>query len=142
MTPFKINRKIIINANKSKVWEALINPEIIKKYLFGTQTFSDWKVGSDIVFRGEFEGQTYTDKGIIKQFEKEKVFQYSYLSSFSGIDVTAENHHLITYKIEEDGDNTLLIVIQENIHTKEAMQHAEGMWDMVIEMIKTEAENI
>jgi uncharacterized protein YndB with AHSA1/START domain len=142
MTPYKIKKEISIHANSAKVWEALTNPEIIKKYLFGTQTISDWKVDSYIIFKGEYDGNTYTDKGTIKQFEKEKVFQYSYLSSFSGIEDTPENYHLITYMIHGDGDVSKLIVTQENIHSQEAMEHAGNMWDMVLEMIKAEAEKI
>jgi uncharacterized protein YndB with AHSA1/START domain len=41
MTPYKLNKEISIHADSAKVWEALTNPEIIKKYLFGTQTISD-----------------------------------------------------------------------------------------------------
>ncbi len=37
---------ITIHAPVSKVWEALINPDLIKQYLFGTQAISDWKVGT------------------------------------------------------------------------------------------------
>lgn len=48
-------RKIIkINADKSKVWDALTNPKVIKQYLFGTKTILDWKVGSKIIFKGEY----------------------------------------------------------------------------------------
>jgi hypothetical protein len=91
---------------------------------------------------GEYEGHSYTDKGIIKQFEKEKIFQYSYLSSFSGIEDRPENHHLITYTIQENGDVIKLNVNQENIHTQEAMEHAGNMWNMVLETIKKEAEKL
>ncbi|MBX3257916.1 MAG: hypothetical protein KF862_27545 [Chitinophagaceae bacterium] len=36
-----------INADRAKVWDALINPEKIKMYLFGTKTVTDWKKGSE-----------------------------------------------------------------------------------------------
>ena len=48
-----VSESIEINTEPDKVWEALTNPEIIKEYLFGTQTITDWKVGSDIIFQGE-----------------------------------------------------------------------------------------
>ena len=32
-----------IDAPVDKVWDALINPEMIKKYMFGTTAISDWK---------------------------------------------------------------------------------------------------
>jgi hypothetical protein len=40
----------IINAPVSKVWQALVNPKIIKQYLFGTDVITDWKVGSPITY--------------------------------------------------------------------------------------------
>ena len=55
--------KIIINAPVSKVWQALINPEIIKQYLFDTDVISDWQVGSPITYRGEWQGKAFEDKG-------------------------------------------------------------------------------
>ncbi len=40
---------ITINAPVSKVWDALITPEAIKHYMFGSDTVSDWKEGSPII---------------------------------------------------------------------------------------------
>jgi len=31
-----------INTPASSIWEALIDPEIIKKYFFGVEVISDW----------------------------------------------------------------------------------------------------
>jgi uncharacterized protein YndB with AHSA1/START domain len=38
---------ITLNAPIAKVWNALVNPEIIKQYLFGTNVVSDWKEGGN-----------------------------------------------------------------------------------------------
>lgn len=54
-----------INAPASKVWEALIDPDLIKQYLYGTEVTSDWKVGSPITYKGEWQGKAYEDKGQI-----------------------------------------------------------------------------
>ena len=55
----KLTGKVSININASshEVWEALTTPEIIKKYFFGTNVTSDWKVGGPIIFKGEWEGK-------------------------------------------------------------------------------------
>lgn len=55
--------EITINTPISKVWEALITPELIKKYFFGTNVSSDWMEGSEIIWKGEWEGHLYEDKG-------------------------------------------------------------------------------
>jgi len=39
---------ITVNATAARVWKALTDPRQIKKYLFGTETTTDWKRGSPI----------------------------------------------------------------------------------------------
>ncbi|HCN84536.1 MAG TPA: ATPase, partial [Sphingobacteriaceae bacterium] len=48
---------IIIDAPVSHVWQALTDPALIKEYLFGTNTRSDWKKNSSITYTGEWEGK-------------------------------------------------------------------------------------
>ncbi|MCX6146204.1 MAG: SRPBCC domain-containing protein, partial [Candidatus Kapabacteria bacterium] len=83
---------IEINAPISKVWEALVTPSIIKEYMFGTETTSDWKVGSRISYKGVWEGKEYEDGGIITEFVENKVFESTYFSSMSGEEDKEENY--------------------------------------------------
>ena len=48
---------ITINAPVERVWDALVNPGIIKQYMFGTEVVSDWEEGSPIVWKGEWQGK-------------------------------------------------------------------------------------
>ena len=41
---------IDIHALASKVWDALIKPEIAKKYFYGAEIISDWKEGNPNYF--------------------------------------------------------------------------------------------
>ncbi|HEY5584194.1 MAG TPA: SRPBCC domain-containing protein [Ruminiclostridium sp.] len=59
-------KSIEINAEPSRVWDVLTDPKIISEYLYGTETITDWKVESEIIFQGEFKGQKYRDMGVIK----------------------------------------------------------------------------
>ena len=54
-----------IAAPVAAVWDALTNPALIKQYMFGTDVVSDWREGSPIFWRGEYEGRSYEDKGVI-----------------------------------------------------------------------------
>lgn len=65
-------RTILIEANAESVWRALTDRETIKKYFFGTEAISDWKVGSTLIFQGEWEGKSYQDKGNILAAEPGK----------------------------------------------------------------------
>ena len=55
--PLIVKNSIIINAPAAKVWDALVNPVQTKKYMFGCETISDWKPGSELLWRGNYEGK-------------------------------------------------------------------------------------
>lgn len=136
MTSFKVQKHIDIFATKEKVWDALTNPKVIKQYLFGTEAISDWKVGSTLIFRGGYDGVDYADKGIIKQFEVGEIFQYTYLSTFSGLEDKEENYHLITYHLELMHKGVSLHLLHENIQNQKAQDHANENWEYVLKEIK------
>ncbi|HZW57902.1 MAG TPA: SRPBCC domain-containing protein [Nitrososphaerales archaeon] len=126
-----------IHAPPAKVWEALTNPELIKKYLFGTETTSDWKVGSSITYRGVWQGKSYEDKGKILQIVPERILQSTYWSSMRGLEDTPENYAIVTYELEPvEGNRTRLSVTQENIDSEEEREHSESNWGMVLEAMK------
>ncbi len=127
-----LRKTISIKAPASKVWEALTTPEWIKKYLFGTETISDWKVGSPIIFTGTWEGKEYKDKGTILKFEKEKLFQYNYWSSFSSLPDLPENYAVLTFELSPRGSNTELSLTQDNIADETALEHSSKNWDGVL----------
>ncbi len=135
-TPFIIEASVSIKASKSKVWKALTDPEQIKKYLFGTETVSDWKVGSPITFSGVWDGKPYLDKGTILQIEKEKILKYNYWSSFSGTEDMPENYANITYSLEDKNGETVFSIFQDSIKTKETREHSEQNWKMVMNSLK------
>ena len=43
---------VIVRRNRTEVWDALINPKVIKQYMFGTNVVSDWREKSSIRWRG------------------------------------------------------------------------------------------
>lgn len=133
--------EIRINAPAAKVWDALINPEIIRQYMFGTNAVSDWKQGSPIVFRGEWEGRRYEDKGVILRFEPERLLEYSHFSPLSGLPDTPENYHTVSIELSGAGRQTLLALSQDNNTTEQARQHSERNWTAMLATLKTLLEN-
>jgi uncharacterized protein YndB with AHSA1/START domain len=69
-----------IGAPPEKVWRALTDPELIKKYMFGSEVKTDWKPGSPITWTGEFEGRQYQDKGEIIAVEPERLIEVTHFS--------------------------------------------------------------
>ncbi len=127
---------IHIQAPATKVWEALTTPAIIKQYFFGTDAISDWKAGSPLIFRGEWEGKHYEDKGTILSVVPNKLFRYEYWSSMSGIEDKPENYVIVTYALTEKNDSTILAVTQENIPDEKMRKHSEENWKKVLEALK------
>jgi uncharacterized protein YndB with AHSA1/START domain len=132
---------IKIHAPAKKVWEALTTPSLIKKYFFGTNAVSDWKKGSPLIFRGEWQGKTYEDKGTITEVIPEKVFRYNYWSSMSGIEDKPENYANITYELEEKNGDTELTITQDNIPDEKMKEHSHENWDKVIKGLKEVVES-
>src|ERR1700735_4553387 len=69
---------IEINAPALKVWDALVNPEQTKKYMFGCETVSEWKPGSSLLWRANYEGKDMVFvKGNVISIEPPKFLAYS-----------------------------------------------------------------
>jgi uncharacterized protein YndB with AHSA1/START domain len=136
MTNIEFNTAIEVNASAASVWDALINPEKIKQYLFGTNTFCDWRVGSPLRFTGEWEGKLYEDKGTILAIEEEKMLSYDYWSNFSGVADAPENYQIVTFRLEGKNGKTILHLTQQNIRSEEAKAHSEENWNMVLNSLK------
>ena len=135
-----LKTSVSINASKAVVWDALINPAQIKKYFFGTEAVSDWKVGSPIIFKGVWEGKEYMDKGHILEFEKEKKLTYNYWSSFSGTEDIPENYANITYEVSEQNGKTIFTLTQDRFKTKEQQEHSEKNWQSIFSSLKAMLE--
>jgi len=138
---FVVKKSIEINADKAKVWDALVNPEKIKLYLFGTETISDWKGGSPIIFQGVWEGVTYKDKGTILEFIPEQKLKYDYWSSFSKLEDVPENYQQITFDLIKRDGKTILTLTQENVPNQAAKEHSEANWGMVLNQLKQIVES-
>jgi uncharacterized protein YndB with AHSA1/START domain len=136
MTNIELTLVEEINASPDSVWDALINPEKIKQYLFGTNTICNWKVGSPLRFKGEWEGKAYEDKGTILAIEKEKILSYDYWSNFSGVPDEPSNYQIVTFSLENRGDKTLLKLRQQNILSEETKSHSQENWQMVLKSLK------
>jgi uncharacterized protein YndB with AHSA1/START domain len=139
-----VSESVDINANVSKVWNVLTNPELIKEYLFGTETVTDWKVGSEIVFQGKYGDNlehSYRDHGVIKENVPNELFSYTYWSGFSGLEDKPENYSLVTYTLEKKGDNqTKFTWTQKGFGTEEGYQHSLGGMKEFLGKIKEIAE--
>lgn len=111
--------------SKEKLWDALINPEKIALYLYGTETITTWEEGSDIVFQGVYEGHHYKDKGKVVRFEENKRLTYLYWSQFSGTEDKLENYGEVDLSIQENGNTRILKWKQTGFSSPKNCEHTQ-----------------
>jgi uncharacterized protein YndB with AHSA1/START domain len=133
---FTAKARTIINAPASKVWEALTTPEIIKQYFLGADIISDWKVGSPIIYRGEWKGKPFEDKGKILEFEPEKRLVSTHWSPLSGVPDAPENYHTITYELRGQNGSTEVTITQDNNGSEEENLESEKNWNTMLDGMK------
>ncbi|MBA2773426.1 MAG: SRPBCC domain-containing protein [Nocardioidaceae bacterium] len=129
-----------ISASRAQVWAALTDPEQIKKYMFGSQVETDWQQGSPIVWRGEYEGKAYEDKGEVLEIDPNRRLKITHFSPLSGQEDVPDNYHTLVYEIDEEGDTTRLSLSQDNNASEEEAERATGTWEMVLAGIKEVVE--
>ncbi|HLF34245.1 MAG TPA: SRPBCC family protein [Cyclobacteriaceae bacterium] len=130
-----------IKAPVAKVWDGLISPEIISKYMFGTKVESQWKPGASITWSGEWQGKSYRDKGVILDIIPPKLLRYTYFSPLSGIPDIPENYRTITIELKETDGLVRIDLEQDNNPTEESRVHSEKNWGMMLDGLKQILEN-
>ena len=142
-----VTNSIIIDAPATRVWDALVNPEQTKKYMFGCETVSDWQVGSPLLWKGVFDGQELVAvRGHIVQIEPETFLAYTTIDPNSAIDDRPENYLTVTYALTADSGQTRLTVTQGDYATvaegqKRYNETVEGGgWEPILLEIKTLVE--
>jgi len=137
----KVEQQIEIDASAEKIWDALINPEKIKQYLYGTEAISEWKSGSPIIFQGAWEGKPYQDKGLILDIVPNKLFRYEYWSGFSGLEDKKANYSEVTLEISSQKNSSILKLKQQGFANEQAQSHSLLGWKAVLEKIKEIVEH-
>ena len=127
---------IDINAPSSDIWEALVKPEIAKEYFFGAEIVTDWKVGSSITFKGEFNGNKYEEKGVLLNVEPNSQLQYSHWSHFDGLPDKPENYRTWTFDITEENGTNFLNISEDNIPTEKLKNRSDAFWAEALLKIK------
>ena len=107
-----VRNSILINATIAKVWDALVNPEQTKKYMFGCEAVSDWAIGSPLLWQAMYEGkETIFVKGIIADIQPNKLLKYTVIDPNSSMPDIPENYLNVTYELSglEEGQTNLTV---------------------------------
>jgi uncharacterized protein YndB with AHSA1/START domain len=140
MTGHMATAETEIQAPRSKVWVALTDPDQIQKYMFGSRVETDWKPGSPITWKGEYEGKKFEDKGEILEVEHERRLKLTHFSPLSGEEDAPENYHTLVYELEDNDGKTHVSLSQDNNRSEEAAEHSRGNWEKMLSGLKKVVE--
>ena len=140
-----IEDNIEINAPAAKVWDVLTNPAQTKKYMFGCETVSDWKVGNSLLWRGEYEGKSMVFvKGTLVKLEPNKALHYTVIDPNGTYLDTPENELTVSYELSPGKTGTLLTVTQGDYSTvaegEKRYNETLGGWNAILVKVKEIAE--
>jgi uncharacterized protein YndB with AHSA1/START domain len=131
---------VTINAPVADVWNGLVSPDVIKKYMAGATVVSDWREGSSIIWKGEWKGKPFEDKGRILEIEPERHLKYSHYSPMAGEPDKPESYHTITVDLAKVKGGVQVALSQDKNHTDKALAESEKTWKMMLEGLKKAVE--
>ena len=144
-----VRNNILINADRSLVWDSLVNPVQTKKYMFGCEAVSDWKIGSPLLWNGMYDGKEMTFvKGIILDFQPLRILKYTVIDPNADLQDIPENYLNVTYELSEQDGLVNLTVTQDGFENaadgekryKDVYNNGDG-WNPILIEIKKLAES-
>ena len=124
-----------IQASGDDVWKALTDPKAIKQYMFGADVASDWRVGSRITWSGEFQGKPYKDTGQVLEAVRGSRLVYSHASGGK-----ADAVHTVTIDLAGAGNETQVLLTQDNNPDEDSRKHAEKNWATMLDGLRKYVE--
>jgi uncharacterized protein YndB with AHSA1/START domain len=149
MNELTVKNTIEINASNQEVWDALINPEKTKIYMFGCETVSDWTVGSQLLWKGVYENKEMVFvKGHIIEIVPMSRLVYSTFDPNTTMEDIPENYLNVSYELIENNGVTILYVTQGDYSKvadgerryQESSNNGEG-WNPILVEIKKLVES-
>jgi uncharacterized protein YndB with AHSA1/START domain len=135
-----VTSSIKIIATTKEVWDVLIDPNKITKYI-GSTIQTDWKKGSLIIWEGEMNGIKYKNKGKVLEVQPNQLLRYTYWSGLGGDLDLPENYSEVTYTIKEVDENTIeltysRIKIPTELETQIFQSHIKSVLDEIKKIVE------
>jgi uncharacterized protein YndB with AHSA1/START domain len=103
-----------IRAPARKVWLALTVPDLVKQWQYGSDLHTTWEPGTPIIFRNEWNGQTFEQNGTVIEFTPESRLKYSLFFPRPDLQDIPEHHFFMTYELTESDGATSVVFRQED----------------------------
>ena len=127
-----------IETTPEKLWEALTSSEFSRRYWFGTELRSDWKVGSPIAL--VMDGVT-TDTGEILEFDRPRRLSYSFRHEIDE-EMRNEGPTKVVFSIEPHGKLVKLTLTHEGfIGASKLLDGISKGWPAILSSLKSLLES-
>ncbi|MDH3252571.1 MAG: SRPBCC domain-containing protein [Ignavibacteria bacterium] len=141
-----VKKMITVQASRTKVWEALTRPELTRKYMFGSDVVSDWRVGSPIIWKGVVDGnERVFVKGEVKSIEHERLLEYTVFAPNSGIEDMPSNYTTVRCELSSSENHTTITITQGDFSTiaggEKRYADTLGGWDFALNGLKRLVES-
>jgi len=127
-----------IGAPSSKVWDALIDPEKIKQYILASDVVSEWREGSSIVWKSEFQGKPFEIHGTILRLEPQRLLEFDQSRPIFRASqvIRSSDYHRVTIELADEGARTHLSLIEHGNATEQELAHSQGGWQLALGNMK------
>jgi uncharacterized protein YndB with AHSA1/START domain len=132
---------INIKAPIQKVWDAITKPELVKKWQFGSDLITDWKVGSDIRFSTEWEGKIFEQWGKVLEVKPNNLIRYSLFAPRPDLEDKPENYFIMSYVLTDENSHIKLEIIQEDNRSGAVQEAPQGEENPLLASLKNLAES-
>ena len=105
---------VSISAPASKVWRALTIPDLVKQWQYGSDLLTTWEPGTPIIFRNEWNGQVFEQKGTVLEFTPVSRVKYSLFFPRPDLQDIPEHHFFMIYELTESNGVTTVLFRQED----------------------------
>ena len=126
--------EIYIKTTPERLWEAIVDPELRKKYNFGVGVTSDWTSGSE--YRSEAGGGFEIAAGENLEVEPPRRLVQTFNALWSE-DVKAVGPSRVTWEIEPVGDDSCRLTVTHDQLGESANAELYGGWPMILSGLKT-----
>jgi len=127
---------VTINAPIAKVWEALTQPELVKKWQSGSNLLTDWKVGSEIRFKNEWNGQVFEQWGKVLEFTPYEIIKYTLFVPVQDLEDKPENYFTMSYVLSQNSDSVHLLINQEDHRPGSVQDEPNGEENEILNVLK------
>jgi len=132
---------VFLNAPIEKVWNTLTQPELVKQWQYGSDLITNWKTGSEIRFRNEWEGQVFEQWGTILEVIPNQKVKYSLFFPRPELEDKPENYFIMSYVLSEENNKVKLEIIQEDNRPGAVQEEPKGEESPIIQILKNVIES-